>query len=84
MSCVHTLFTPCDGDSFTHRLGILHLHKSVMVEAVCVALRNAYGHTAPFVLQTLYMTPQQEINSARLRGSIKPALKESGTTPNAG
>lgn len=42
----------CTGDdeNFTHRPGILHLHKSVTVDAFCVVFRDAHRHKAHFVL----------------------------------
>lgn len=65
MSCVHTFFSPGDEENFTHRPGILHLHKSVMVDAFYVEFRDAHRHKAHFVLQTLraaQTTRRQEIN----------------------
>lgn len=45
MVCEHTLFSPGDEGNFRHRLGILHLHKSVTVHGFCVAFRDAHRHT---------------------------------------
>ena len=64
--CEH-MVSPGD-ENFTHRPGILHLHKSVMVDAFCVVFRDAHRHKAHFVLQTLraaQMTCKQEINCMR-------------------
>lgn len=45
MVCEHTLFSPGDEGNFTHRPGILHLHKSVTVHGFCVVFRDAHRHT---------------------------------------
>lgn len=92
MGCEHTLFSPGDEENFTHRPGILHLHKSVMVDAFGVVFRDAHRHRAHFVLQTLrgaQTTWRQEINYMSLAVNytdlaFKRPFKNRKTTPNAG
>lgn len=92
MGCEHTLFSPGDEENFTHRPGILHLHKSVMVDAFGVVFRDAHRHRAHFVLQTLrgaQTTWRQEINYVSLAVNytdlaFKRPFKNRKTTPNAG
>lgn len=62
---MHTLFSPGDEEHFAHRPEILHLYKSVMLDAFCIEFRDAHRHKAHFVLQTLTLAPttrRQEIN----------------------
>lgn len=64
--CEHTLFSPGAEGNFTHRQGIQHFHKSVMVDACCAAFTQMSTDTEHTLCCALTLSVPHERHECRI------------------